>query len=154
MQNMMQEVENCQAIILLTEEVLLEALCFDFVVQSPHSELVDLFDAHEDDLVVQDYAWSIAHDSSVPLPCLVRHLSKCVLDTGRLYACFINHRLLRPRVTCLPSVSQMVLIQLPSMPGSRLLHHPHRCPPRPRTSLHRLMPLVSPLNISLSTTQN
>lgn len=55
--------EHCQTSILLTEEVLLEALCFDFVVDSPHAELVDLFDAHEDENLVQDYAWSIAHDT-------------------------------------------------------------------------------------------
>lgn len=59
----MQEVEARQASILLTEEVLLETLCFDFVVDSPHADLVDLFDSHTDDLLVQEYAWSIAHDS-------------------------------------------------------------------------------------------
>jgi hypothetical protein len=59
------EVEKCQTAILLTEEVLLEALCFDFVVESPHAELVDLFEAHRDEPPLQDYAWSIAHDSFV-----------------------------------------------------------------------------------------
>lgn len=61
-----QEVDQCQAAILLTEEALLEALCFDFVIYSPHSELVDLFAAHEDDPSIQEYAWSFAHDSCVP----------------------------------------------------------------------------------------
>ncbi|RDB21335.1 Cyclin pch1 [Hypsizygus marmoreus] len=57
------EVDQCQTAILLTEEVLLEALCFDFIVESPHAELVDLFDAHEANDLVQEYAWSLAHDS-------------------------------------------------------------------------------------------
>jgi hypothetical protein len=58
-----QEVNQLQNVILLTEEVLLEALCFDFVAPSPHAELIDLFDAYQEDTRVQDYAWSIAHDS-------------------------------------------------------------------------------------------
>jgi hypothetical protein len=58
-----QEVEARQNSILLTEEVLLEALCFDFVVDSPHVDLVDLFDSRTEDMIVQEYAWSIAHDS-------------------------------------------------------------------------------------------
>lgn len=57
--------DHCQATILLTEEVLLEALCFDFVVESPHAELVELFDAHDDNHLIQEYAWSLAHDSFV-----------------------------------------------------------------------------------------
>jgi hypothetical protein len=63
--NIFQEVEQCQNAILLTEEVLLEALCFDFVVENAHAELVDLFDAHPIDTVIQEYAWSLAHDSFV-----------------------------------------------------------------------------------------
>lgn len=70
-----QEVEQCQASILLTEEVLLEALCFDYVVESPHSKLVDLFDAHDDDMMVQECAWSFAHDSSVRI-----HLRRSIHD--------------------------------------------------------------------------
>ncbi|KAJ7449781.1 cyclin-like protein [Mycena latifolia] len=65
------EVEQCQASILLTEEVLLEALCFDYVVESPHSKLVDLFDAHDDDITVQECAWSFAHDSFRTTLCLL-----------------------------------------------------------------------------------
>lgn len=57
------EVEKQQTAILLTEEVLLEALCFDFITISPHSILVDLYDAGQTNLKIQDYAWSIAHDS-------------------------------------------------------------------------------------------
>jgi hypothetical protein len=56
-------VEQCQNAILATEEVLLEALCFDFVVDSPHSHLVDIFNAGATEDQVQEYAWSIAHDS-------------------------------------------------------------------------------------------
>lgn len=69
-----QEVEQCQAAILLTEEVLLEALCFDFVVESPHAELLELFESSEDDLQVQEYAWSLAHDSCDALPCLTNDI--------------------------------------------------------------------------------
>ncbi|KAI0664903.1 cyclin-like protein [Cubamyces menziesii] len=57
------EVEECQNIILLTEEVLLEGLCFDFVVDSPHADLVDLFEACPNDPQIEDCAWSIANDS-------------------------------------------------------------------------------------------
>lgn len=59
--------------ILLTEEALLEALCFDFVVENPHEYLIDMFEGHlklikdrddkEDEL--KDMAWGIAHDSFV-----------------------------------------------------------------------------------------
>jgi len=45
--------------------VLLEALCFDFFVENPHAELVDLFESCECPQLVQEYAWSLAHDSSV-----------------------------------------------------------------------------------------
>jgi len=58
-----QEVDVCQSAILLTEEVLLEALCFDFVVESPHAELLDLFESLGSDTDLQEYAWSLAHDS-------------------------------------------------------------------------------------------
>ena len=59
--------EESQNAILLTEEVLLEALCFDFIVASPHSDLVDLFDARPETVEVEEYAWSIANDSYVEL---------------------------------------------------------------------------------------
>ncbi|KAH7916060.1 cyclin-like protein [Hygrophoropsis aurantiaca] len=77
------EVEKLQTAILLTEEVLLEALCFDFGTSSPHNELVDLFDAEHEDSQVQDYAWSIAHDSyRTPL---------CILFSPRVIAtaCYV-----------------------------------------------------------------
>ncbi|KAF8188413.1 cyclin-like protein [Pholiota molesta] len=77
------EVDHCQAAILLTEEVLLEALCFDFIVDSPHAELLDMFDALESATEVQEYAWSLAHDSyRTPL---------CILYPPRLVAiaCYV-----------------------------------------------------------------
>ncbi|KIJ69436.1 hypothetical protein HYDPIDRAFT_79510 [Hydnomerulius pinastri MD-312] len=77
------EVEQQQTAILLAEEVLLEALCFDFVTSSPHVMLVDLFDAQQESARVQDYAWSLAHDSyRTPL---------CILFAPRIIAaaCFI-----------------------------------------------------------------
>ena len=59
-----QEVEECQTSILLTEEVLLEGLCFDFVIENPHSELVDLYEAHPNNNPrIEQCAWSIANDS-------------------------------------------------------------------------------------------
>ncbi|KAL4265239.1 cyclin family protein [Pleurotus pulmonarius] len=76
------EVEQCQTGILLTEEALLEALCFDFLVISPHADLVNLFETFQDDPVCE-YAWSIAHDSyRTPL---------CVLYSPDIIAaaCFI-----------------------------------------------------------------
>ncbi|KAL4248135.1 RNA polymerase II holoenzyme cyclin-like subunit [Abortiporus biennis] len=77
------EVEDSENAILQTEEVLLEALCFDFVVDSPHAELVDLFDAREVQSEVEDFAWSIANDSyRTPL---------CILYPPRIIAaaCYI-----------------------------------------------------------------
>ncbi|TFK54909.1 cyclin-like protein [Heliocybe sulcata] len=77
------EVELCQVMILQTEEALLEALCFDFVVDNPHAELADLFDAHPDEFKVQEYAWSFASDSyRTPL---------CILYPPRVIAaaCYI-----------------------------------------------------------------
>lgn len=58
-----QEVNERSSAILLTEEVLLEALCFDFCVESPHAELVDLFESCGSPSSVQEFAWSLAHDS-------------------------------------------------------------------------------------------
>ncbi|KAI0736973.1 cyclin-like protein [Fomitopsis betulina] len=77
------EQEQYQTAILQTEEVLLEALCFDFVVDSPHSELVDLFAARQDTPELEECAWSIANDTArTPL---------CVLFTARIIAaaCYI-----------------------------------------------------------------
>ncbi|KAF9246544.1 cyclin-like protein [Melanogaster broomeanus] len=77
------EVEQQQTAILLAEEVLLEAICFDFVTTSPHVLLVDLFDAEQVPIQLQDYAWSLAHDSyRTPL---------CILFSPRVIAaaCFV-----------------------------------------------------------------
>ncbi|KAF9227951.1 cyclin-like protein [Gyrodon lividus] len=77
------EVEQQQTAILLAEEVLLEALCFDFVITSPHVVLVDIFDTEQGSTRIQDYAWSLAHDSyRMPL---------CILFSPRVIAaaCFI-----------------------------------------------------------------
>jgi hypothetical protein len=63
----LQEIDEVSNQILNAEEVLLEALCFDFVVDSPHADLVDLFETHDVSHRLQDFAWSIAHDSSVPI---------------------------------------------------------------------------------------
>jgi|SRR6266850_2529722 len=62
----LQDIDEVSNQILNAEEVLLEALCFDFVVDSPHADLVDLFETHDVSHRLQDFAWSIAHDSSVP----------------------------------------------------------------------------------------
>ncbi|TCD69718.1 hypothetical protein EIP91_006485 [Steccherinum ochraceum] len=67
------EIEDAQIVILATEEVLLEALCFDFVVESPHKDLVELFDARDESFDLQECAWSIANDSyRTPLCILFR----------------------------------------------------------------------------------
>ncbi|KAI0709097.1 cyclin-like protein [Earliella scabrosa] len=68
------DVEECQTSILLTEEVLLEGLCFDFVVDSPHAELVDIYDARSsNNLQVEELAWSIANDSYRTPLCILYH---------------------------------------------------------------------------------
>jgi len=77
------EVDLCQSAILLTEEVLLEALCFDFVVESTHAELLDIFESLGSDMELREYAWSLAHDSyRTPL---------CILYPPRLIAvaCYV-----------------------------------------------------------------
>ncbi|OSD01608.1 cyclin-like protein [Trametes coccinea BRFM310] len=65
------EVEECQTSILLTEEVLLEGLCFDFVVDSPQADLVDLFEACPNTAQIEECAWSIANDSFRTPLCLL-----------------------------------------------------------------------------------
>lgn len=59
-----QEIENIQNIILASEEALLEVLCFDFWVENVHEHLIDLLEDWAPP-ALQDYAWSIAHDSFV-----------------------------------------------------------------------------------------
>ncbi|KAF7322951.1 Translation initiation factor eIF-2B subunit alpha [Mycena chlorophos] len=78
------EVEQCQLQILLTEEALLEALCFDYVVESPHSKLVDLIEAHgQEGTRVAEVAWSFAHDSFRTTLCL--HYSPQIIAA----ACYV-----------------------------------------------------------------
>ncbi|KAF9792371.1 cyclin-like protein [Thelephora terrestris] len=75
------EIENIQNVILASEEALLEVLCFDFWVENVHEYLIDLLEDWAPP-PLQDYAWSIAHDSyRTPL---------CVLFTPRIIAsaCF------------------------------------------------------------------
>ncbi|KAI5124546.1 hypothetical protein M0805_003068 [Coniferiporia weirii] len=68
------DIQTCQDAILATEEILLEALCFDFVVDSPHEILVDLLERYvqdESEEPLRDAAWSIAHDSYRTVLCLL-----------------------------------------------------------------------------------
>ena len=61
-----QDVSRYQDAILETEEALLEAICFDFTVSSPHEILIDLFDQYrygDNSESLRDVAWGIAHDS-------------------------------------------------------------------------------------------
>jgi len=82
-------VDALQADILLVEEYLLEALCFDLTVESPHAYLVDLFSVAPDERVVQDYAWTIAHDSFVYRPVFDSPvLMEAIIDIVHLYAFF------------------------------------------------------------------
>ncbi|SJL00366.1 uncharacterized protein ARMOST_03679 [Armillaria ostoyae] len=118
------EVENCQTAILLTEEVLLEALCFDFVVESPHAELVDLFNSHDPDILAQEYAWTIAHDSyRTPL---------CLLFPPRIIAaaCFI----LAQRVVDGPNSPSLDLRISSTPPSASLPTPPSNKPPSPDRS--------------------
>lgn len=52
------------ASLLAAEEVVLDALCFDFVTPSPHAEIAGIAEKH-DDGAVHDHAWTLAHDSLV-----------------------------------------------------------------------------------------
>ncbi|KAH6918608.1 cyclin-like protein [Coprinopsis sp. MPI-PUGE-AT-0042] len=115
------EVDDCQKTILYTEEVLLEALCFDFVVDSPHAELVDLFDSCECDLLVQEYAWSFAHDSyRTPV---------CILYPSRIIAtaCFV----LAQRVFDGPNSPSLDARISATSPAATLPTPPSHKPPSP-----------------------
>ncbi|KAI0818595.1 hypothetical protein BC629DRAFT_1463074 [Irpex lacteus] len=65
----------------IEDRSLLEALCFDFVVRSPHADLVDLLEARQETIEFEEYAFSIANDST-PL---------CVLHSPRIIAvaCYV-----------------------------------------------------------------
>ncbi|KAF8628417.1 hypothetical protein AX15_003939 [Amanita polypyramis BW_CC] len=118
------EVEQLQATILLTEEVLLEALCFDFVVSSPHADLADLFDSTGTDTLLQDYAWSIAHDSyRTPL---------CILYPPKIIAtsCFV----LAQRIYDGPNSPSLDARISAVSPSSSLPTPPSHKPPSPDAS--------------------
>ncbi|KAG6376127.1 hypothetical protein JVT61DRAFT_2100 [Boletus reticuloceps] len=119
-----QEVEQQQTAILLTEEALLEALCFDFVTISPHVILVDLFDTQQASARVQDYAWSLAHDSyRTPL---------CIFFPPRIIAaaCFI----LAQRVAEGPHSPSLDARISASPPSASLLTPPSHKPSSPDAS--------------------
>ncbi|KAF8894590.1 cyclin-like protein [Infundibulicybe gibba] len=122
------EVESCQATILLTEEVLLEALCFDFVVDSPHAELVDLFDSRESDILMQEYAWSLAHDSyRTPM---------CVLYSPRVIAttCYVLAQRIFDGPNSTPLDSRIAV----AAPSSSLPTPPSHKPPSPDASRYAI----------------
>lgn len=147
--------EHCQTNILLTEEVLLEALCFDFVVESPHAELVDLFDAHEVDALVQEFAWSLAHDSFVRFYVTCKgNCSFQKIGTERQCVCYTCPRLLQPRVSSLRNGFSMVPIRLRLTLVSQLQHLLHPCRPLLHTNQHPLTRLDMPLSISHLARQN
>ena len=115
------EVDDCLKTILYTEEVLLEALCFDFVVDSPHAELVALFDSCECDLLVQEYAWSFAHDSY--------RTPACILYPPRIVAtaCFV----LAQRVFDGPNSPSLDARISATSPAATLPTPPSHKPPSP-----------------------
>ncbi|KAF9052611.1 hypothetical protein BJ165DRAFT_1441351 [Panaeolus papilionaceus] len=118
------EVDQCQSAILLTEEVLLEALCFDFIVASPHADLLDLFESLGPDFELQEYAWTIAHDSyRTPL---------CILYPPKLIAitCFI----LAQRVLDGPNSPSLDARISASAPSTSLPTPPSHKPPSPDVS--------------------
>lgn len=122
------EVEQLQATILLTEEFLLEALCFDFVVNNPHAYLVDLFDSSAPETLLQDYAWSIAHDSyRTPL---------CVLYPPKIIAtaCYV----LAQRIYDGPNSPSLDTRISVASPSSSLPTPPSHNPPSPDASRYAI----------------
>lgn len=118
------EIEEVSSQILTAEEVLLEALCFDFVVDSPHADLIDLFDAHDVGDRFQDFAWSIAHDSyRTPL---------CVLYPPKIIAaacCILTQRIIDG-----PHSLSLDARVSPSAPSSSLPTPPTHKPSSPDAS--------------------
>lgn len=57
------EIQRWQKNILATEEILLDALCFDFTVDHPQGHLIDLLDAVEANELLHQYAWTLINDS-------------------------------------------------------------------------------------------
>lgn len=118
------DVEEVSGQILAAEEVLLEALCFDFVVDSPHADLVEIFDAHDVGDRFQDLAWSIAHDSyRTPL---------CVLYPPKIIAtacCILTQRIVDG-----PHSLSLDARVSPSAPSSSLPTPPTHKPSSPDAS--------------------
>ncbi|KAF5315690.1 hypothetical protein D9611_004671 [Ephemerocybe angulata] len=116
-----QEVNERSAAILSTEEVLLEALCFDFFVESPHAELVDLFEKCDSPVPVQEFAWSLAHDSyRTPL---------CILYPPKIIAtaCYV----LAQRIFDGPNSPSLDARISATSPASHLPTPPSHKPPSP-----------------------
>ncbi|EIN07413.1 cyclin-like protein [Punctularia strigosozonata HHB-11173 SS5] len=119
------QVEECQTAILQAEEALLEALCFDFVVESPHAHLLELFEntPASDDLT-ETYAWSIACDSyRTPL---------CILYTPKVIAaaCYVLAQRVREGPHS-PSLDARIAL---SAPGASLPTPPTHKPASPDAS--------------------
>lgn len=125
---------------------MLEALCFDFVVESPHAELVDLFDAHEDNHLIQEYAWSLAHDSFVSRspPFQVGHKSQsfryrtpmCVLYPPKVTAtaCYV----LAQRIFDGPNSPSLDARISVAAPSASLPTPPSHKPPSPDASRYAI----------------
>ncbi|KAG6890718.1 hypothetical protein C0995_005091 [Termitomyces sp. Mi166 len=122
------EVDHFSSLILHVEEYLLEAICFDLVVESPHAELVDLFDVYEKDTLTQDYAWCIAHDSyRTPL---------CVLYPPKVIAaaCYV----LAQRISDGPNSPSLDARISASAPTASLPTPPSHKPPSPDASRYAI----------------
>ena len=57
--------QRWQKNILATEETLLGALCFDFIVDHPQADLVDILGASAENEIVHQYAWTLVNDSYI-----------------------------------------------------------------------------------------
>ncbi|KAG6868369.1 hypothetical protein C0993_004015 [Termitomyces sp. T159_Od127] len=122
------EIDQFSNLILHIEEYLLEAICFDLVVESPHAELVDLFDAHEKDILVQEYTWCIAHDSyRTPL---------CILYPPKVIAaaCYV----LAQRISDGPNSPSLDARISISAPTASLPTPPSHKPPSPDASRYAI----------------
>jgi len=150
-----QEVDVCQSAILLTEEVLLEALCFDFVVESPHAELLDLFESLGSDTDLQEYAWSLAHDSWAFSFYHLVHFSPELIPATELLCAFCTRlALLRLPVMFSDSVSLMDPILLPWMRVFLPVHLPTHFRLPLLINHHHLTPPELPSTTTISQMQN
>ncbi|KAG6897801.1 hypothetical protein C0992_010877 [Termitomyces sp. T32_za158] len=122
------EVDQFSSSILHVEEYLIEAICFDLVVESPHAELVGLFDAHEEDILTQEYTWCIAHDSyRTPL---------CILYPPKVIAaaCYV----LAQRISDGPNSPSLDARISTSAPTASLPTPPSHKPPSPDASRYAI----------------